>query len=107
MKKLNLIIQIITFILAIAFIYMVLLKLTNHSPTMDAVIIACIGICIGFQFSLNTKINYNSGKFNVFMKQFAALASDFKILKKEFSQLTGDVAALKQDFRKQFTPHKK
>lgn len=87
MKKLNLIIKIISFILAIALVYMVLLKLTNHSPTIDVILLVGLGVVITVLFSFNKKLNYHIGKFDSFMEQFKEFSKDFKQMKNQYNRL--------------------
>ena len=74
--------KIVFWILSAIVIYWIILKLTDHSPTYDQVIITLLGILIVNHFWLSNKVSRHIGKIDEQMKEsnrrFFALAKDFK-----------------------------
>ncbi|PIN81682.1 hypothetical protein COV11_01405 [Candidatus Woesearchaeota archaeon CG10_big_fil_rev_8_21_14_0_10_30_7] len=91
MKKLfNDFILIIGILLSIAVIYMALLKLTNHSPTLAQMNSAFIGIITTIIF----KLKFNTGKFTEFMER---TKEDLKELKFEIKESNNKLDILSKD----------
>ncbi len=76
-------------------IYMILLKLTGHSPTLDQITVA-LSVGTGI---LVVKIFYDTGRFSSSIENtqedVKELKSDFEDLRKEFHSLKLDILELK------------
>lgn len=77
----------IMWILGIIVIYMLILKITGHSPTAEAVIIAFTGIIVTNLLFLNYKIGRHEEKFNNIRKDikesFERIKADLEVIKNQ------------------------
>lgn len=89
--------KIVLWILGIALIYMLILKITGHSPTFETVTLAFIGI---FGVAL-LHLYYHFGQSNTFVKEtfprFERNVKDsFDKIKEEFGEIRSELKQIKQ-----------
>ena len=74
--------KVIMWILGILVISMLLLKLTNHSPTLDQVIVTLLGVILAAIFTFSYTIGTHIGEVRSYMKEsdrrFYAFVNDYK-----------------------------
>jgi glucan phosphoethanolaminetransferase (alkaline phosphatase superfamily) len=113
-KILMIISKILFWLLSCLAIYWIILKLTDHSPTVEYVLIAMMSITISgvfgiiiFLFVATGKVNKHMGKVENYIrtsdKRFFALASDFKkycrSTDRRLRNLEKDVHIIKNDVK--------
>lgn len=64
-----------TSILFLIFIIMAILKLSNHNPTFEQMILVGGSIILGQQFYFAQRISKLEGKFDIFLHEFRDLKS--------------------------------
>ena len=80
-------VKITFYILSAIVIYFIILKLTNHSPTTDSVIMAMGTVVLGFIFSLVIKLSKLETKVSYMHIQQNTMAKDLKEVLKVINNL--------------------
>lgn len=90
-KIINIILSTIGFFVGMIIIFMILLKLTNHSPTIEQIILTITSLIAVMVY----RMKFQLGKFTEFMENtkdsITNLKDEIKEIKQEFKQLNNKI----------------
>lgn len=88
---------VVSWIMSCIVIYMILLKITGHSPTLDQIVVVIVSV----NFAVASTLMFKFGRMEEFMKSskitFKKIGDDFNKMKVDISDIKKDVLELKSD----------